>query len=141
MGRRSKKTTSSKMAAATPGSGFFLLASENRPAGWDDRWIVVGVCVFLIAITWIVFGQTLQFEFINFDDGSYVYKNPDVTRGLTLTGIVRAFTRVHAANWHPLTWISHMLDCQVYGLAPGGHHLTNVLIHAATAILLFLVFQ
>jgi tetratricopeptide (TPR) repeat protein len=129
MHRRSKNQIGRRKAAAI------------QPVASRDRWPVLGVCVFLLAITWLVFGQTLHFEFINFDDGSYVYENPDVTRGLTLTGIVRAFTRVHAANWHPLTWISHMLDCQLYGLDSGGHHLTNVLMHAASAVLLFLVLQ
>jgi len=114
-------------------------AAVIQPVASRDRWPLLGVCVFLIAITWIVFGQTLHFEFINFDDGDYVYKNPEVARGLTLAGIVWAFTHLHAANWHPVTWISHMLDCQLYGLSPGGHHLSNVVIHAATVILLFLV--
>lgn len=129
MRRRSKNQISQRKAAAI------------EPVASRNRWPLLGVCVFLLAITWMVFGQTLHFEFINFDDGGYVYENPEVTRGLTLTGIVRAFTRAHAANWHPLTWISHMLDCQLYGLDSGGHHLTNVLIHAASAILLFLVLQ
>ena len=103
--------------------------------------MVFGLCLFLAAITWLVFGQTLHFQFINFDDNEYVYKNAQVARGLTIEGIVWAFTHVHSANWHPLTWLSHMLDCQLYGLNPGGHHLTNVLLHAATAILLFLVLR
>ena len=139
--RRSKKTTAPKAAAATHRSGFFAPESGNRPAGLNDRWMVLGVCVFLAAITWLVFGQTLRYEFVNFDDGEYVFKNPQVVRGLTIEGIVWAFTHVHAANWHPLTWISHMLDCQFCGLSPGGHHLTNVLLHVATAILLFLVLR
>ena len=95
----------------------------------------------LAAITFAVFGQTLRHEFVNFDDNEYVYDNPVVARGLTLKGIVWAFTRVHASNWHPLTWLSHMLDCQLYGLHPGGHHLTNVLLHTATVIALFLVLR
>lgn len=107
----------------------------------SERWTVFGVCVFLAGITWLVFGQTLGFQFINFDDNEYVFKNPQVARGLTLEGIAWAFTHVHAANWHPLTWISHMLDCQLYGLNAGGHHFANVLLHAATAILLFLVLR
>ena len=64
-----------------------------------------------------------------------------VQKGLTLPGIIWAFTHVCSSNWHPLTWISHMLDCQFYGLNPGGHHLTNILLHTATAILLFLVLR
>jgi hypothetical protein len=107
----------------------------------QDRWLVLGVYVFLIAITWIVFGQTLHFDFINFDDGDYVYKNQEVTRGLTFAGIVWAFTHLHAANWHPVTWISHMLDCQLYGLRAAGHHMTNVVIHTATVVFLFRVLR
>jgi protein O-mannosyl-transferase len=117
------------------------LKSERSPAGLNERWMVMGVCAFLAAITWIVFGQTLGHGFVNFDDDAYVYENPEVARGLTLKGIVWAFTHVHSSNWHPLTWISHMLDCQFYGLNPGGHHLTNVLLHTATVILLFLVLR
>ena len=110
-----------------------------QPGPSRDRWRLISICVFLIAITWVVFGQTVYFDFVNFDDSDYVSKNPGVTNGLTLAGIVRAFTHSHAANWHPLTWISHMLDCQLYGLNPGGHHATNVAIHAANAVLLFLL--
>ena len=105
-----------------------------------DRW-PFRVCVFLAAITWLVFGQTIRFPFINFDDSDYVLKNPHVSRGLTGEGILWAFTQTHAANWHPLTWLSHMVDCQSYGLDAGGHHLSNVLLHTATAILLFLVLR
>jgi hypothetical protein len=87
-------------------------------------WRTPGLCLVLAAITFAVFGQTLRHEFITFDDSDYVYDNPVVARGLTLEGIVWAFS-FHAHNWHPLTWLSHMLDCQLYGLNPGGHHLTN----------------
>jgi protein O-mannosyl-transferase len=109
--------------------------------GWEQRWRVAGLCLVLAAITFVVFGQTLGHEFVNFDDNDYVYDNPMVARGITLKGIVWAFTHVHSANWHPLTWLSHMLDCQLYGLNPGGHHLTNVLLHTATVIALFLVLR
>jgi tetratricopeptide (TPR) repeat protein len=117
------------------------LKSESPAAGLTDRWLVPGVCIFLAAITFAVFGQTLRHEFVNFDDNVYVYNNPAVSHGLTLKGILWAFTHVHSSNWHPLTWVSHMLDCQLYGLNPGGHHLTNVLLHTATAISLFLVLR
>ena len=100
---------------------------------------VFGVCVFLLAAVWLVFGQTLRHEFVNFDDGTYVYDNPQVVHGLNLKGMEWAFTHSVAGNWHPLTMMSHMLDCQFYGLHAGGHHLTNLLLHAATVILLFLV--
>lgn len=103
--------------------------------------MVLGVCIFLTAIIWLVFGQTLHYQFVNYDDDPYLLKNSQVARGLTIEGIVWAFTHVYASNWHPLTWVSHMLDCQFYGLNPSGHHLTNVLLHATTAILLFLVLR
>jgi tetratricopeptide (TPR) repeat protein len=107
----------------------------------SERWPVAGLCLLLAAMTFGVFGQTLHHQFVNFDDDVYVYDNPMVAPGLTHKGLVWAFTSVYAANWHPLTWLSHMLDCQLYGLRPGGHHLTNVLLHAATVIALFLVLR
>ncbi len=99
----------------------------------------MAVCALILLAVALVFGQTVRHAFVNLDDNDYVYENPQVARGFTAQGIVWAFTHFHSANWHPLTWLSHMSDCQFYGLdRPGGHHLTNVLLHAATAILLFL---
>jgi tetratricopeptide (TPR) repeat protein len=95
----------------------------------------------LAAITWLVFGQTVRHDFVNFDDHVYVYDNPLVTGGLTINGIVGAFTHPHARNWHPLTTISHMLDCQLYGLNAGGHHFTNVVLHTIAVLLLFRVLR
>ena len=106
-----------------------------------SRRLILGICVFLIAITWLVFGQTLSHEFVNFDDHVYVYENPVITGGLTLPGIIWAFTHSHARNWHPLTTISHMLDCQLFGLNAGGHHFTNVFLHTIAVVLLFLVLR
>ncbi len=100
---------------------------------------MLGVCLALATITFVVFGQVVEYRFINFDDGDYVVKNPVVKRGLTFQGVAWAFEGPHCANWHPVTWLSHMLDCELYGLDAGGHHLTNVLLHAGTAIALFLV--
>jgi len=91
----------------------------------------------LAGIVWIAFGQTLHHDFVNYDDGPYVYSNPRIASGLSLANLLWAFTHVHSANWHPLTTISHMLDCQLYDLQPWGHHLTNILLHAAAVILLF----
>ncbi len=118
-----------------------LPESECRPVWMNDRWMVCGVCIFLAAITFAVFGQTLGHDFVNYDDNLYVYGNTQVARGLTLKGIAQTFTHGSYDNWNPLTTISHMLDCQFYGLNAGGHHLTNVLLHATTAILLFLVLR
>src|SRR5689334_14264162 len=95
----------------------------------------------LVAITWLVFGQTLWHDFVNFDDHVYVYDNPLITTGLSVDGLIAAFTHTHARNWHPLTTISHMLDCQLYGLKAGGHHLSNVLLHTIAVLLLFVVLQ
>jgi len=149
MSGRSRKNAASahSSAPAAPagqmpgGADSPSLKTESPAAGLNDRWRVPGICVFLAAIIWVVFGQTLGHEFVNYDDDIYVYENPEVARGLTLQGILWAFTHVRCSNWHPLTWLSHMLDCQFYGLNPGGHHLTNVLLHTATAVLLFLVLR
>ncbi len=99
------------------------------------------VSLFLVAITWLVFGQTLGHDFVNFDDHVYVYDNPLITKGLTVDGAISAFTHSHARNWHPLTTISHMLDCHLYGLKAGGHHFTNVLLHTVAVLLLFAVLR
>ena len=110
-------------------------------SGARARWRVLAICSLLLLAVGLVFGQTIRHEFVNYDDGEYVYENPPVAHGLTAQGIAWAFTHSHSANWHPLTWISLMLDCQFYGLNAGGYHLTNVLLHAATAVLLFLVLR
>jgi len=104
-------------------------------------WLSVGICLSLAVLTWMVFGQTLWHDFINYDDPRYVYENAKITGGLSISGISWAFTHIHALNWHPLTTISHMLDCQLYGLKAGWHHLTNVLLHTLAAMLLFLALQ
>jgi hypothetical protein len=107
----------------------------------NDRSIRIAVCIFLTAIIWIVFGQTLGHDFVNFDDDRYVYENPEISRGLTLDGLKWILTHSHVSLWHPLTTLSHMADCQIYGLKPGGHHFTNVVLHNIGAVLLFLVFR
>jgi Flp pilus assembly protein TadD len=108
-------------------------------AGSNNRPLILRICIFLVAIVFLVFGQTLQFPFVNFDDDQYVYENATVIHGLTLHGVASAFDASGAENWIPLTTLSHMLDCQLYGLRAGYHHLTNVLLHTASAVLLFLV--
>src|SRR5438309_4929534 len=115
-----------------------VLAQANSR---NDRRITIAVCIFLTAIIWIVFGQTLGHDFVNFDDDRYVYENTQVSRELTLDGFEWVFTHSHASLWHPLTTLSHMADCEVYGLRPGGHHFTNVVLHNLGTILLFLVFR
>ncbi len=105
-----------------------------------DRRRTLAVCGLLVLAVGLVFGQTVGHEFFNFDDAENVYENRPVASGLSAKGIGWAFDR-QKANWHPLTWLSLMADCQFYGLDAGGHHLTNDLLHAATAVLLFLVLR
>jgi cytochrome c-type biogenesis protein CcmH/NrfG len=107
----------------------------------NHSWITVSICIFLLAIVWLVFGQTLGHDFINYDDDVYVYDNPRVMSGITAQGLKSAFTRSHGYNWHPLTTVSHMLDCQIYGAKAGGHHFTNVALHSIAVLLLFLVLR
>jgi tetratricopeptide (TPR) repeat protein len=95
----------------------------------------------LILLTFIVYRPVQNYEFVDFDDDVYVFDNPHVKKGLTLQGLVWDVTATYASNWHPLTWLSHQLDYTLYGLNPGGHHLTNVLFHIANTVLLFLVFK
>lgn len=116
--------------------------ASNRVAQSHAVWKSAVVCVLLAVAVWAVFGQTVRFDFINYDDDAVVYENPAVTRGLDLHEIGRVFTQNSGRDsWFPVTDISHMLDWQLYGPDAGGHHLTNLLLHAATAIVLFLVFQ
>jgi tetratricopeptide (TPR) repeat protein len=97
--------------------------------------------ILLAVLTLALFGRTASFDFINYDDIDYVYENPAVTGGVTLEGLRYAFTDLTSGNWHPLTWLSHMLDAQLFGLRPGGHHLVNVMIHAIAAAGLFLFLE
>jgi tetratricopeptide (TPR) repeat protein len=147
-GRSKKKAAAVPSSAPVSPAGEMPERKDSRPlkskspvSGWNNRWLVFGVCLFLATITFAVFGQTLRHGFVNYDDGVYVYENPVVTRGLSWKGVEWAFTHSVVSNWHPLTMMSHMLDCQMYGLKAGGHHLTNILLHTATAILLFLVLR
>ncbi len=102
---------------------------------------MAAVCIVLVLAVLAVFGQTAGFEFVDYDDGLYVYENPVVAKGLTLNGAAWALTYGGIGHWHPLTWLTHMADCQVYGLWAGGHHLTNVALHAAAAVLLLLALR
>ena len=96
--------------------------------------------VLLLVITFAVFWQSTGHEFIVYDDQVYVTENLHVKTGLIYRNVLWAFTTIEASNWHPLTWLSHMLDCQVYGLNPKGHHLTNILFHIANTFLLWYLF-
>ena len=95
------------------------------------------LAVLLATSVLVAYAGVRQHDFVNFDDPEYVVQNRNVTSGLTFANVAWSLTAVHSANWHPLTWMSHMLDCSLYGLEPGGHHVTNVLLHALATVLLF----
>ena len=97
------------------------------------------ICLFLVAASLVVYLQLINCDFVNYDDNSYVTENPYIKAGLTLESFIWAFTTGHASNWHPLTWLSHMLDCELYGLNPMGHHWTNLQIHIVNTVLLFIL--
>jgi len=99
-----------------------------------DRFILLGLAV----MTFGIYAQVIGHQFITLDDPTYIQENPMVNRGVTLAGLAWAFTTFHAANWHPLTWISHMIDCQFFGTNAGRHLLVNALIHVANTLLVFL---
>jgi Tfp pilus assembly protein PilF len=119
-------------------AGVTMPTAPELPNHREDRRVAIAVCIFLTVAIWLVFGQTLNHEFINFDDDRYVYQNVEVSRGLTIEGLRFFLTHAHARLWHPLTTLTHMTDCQIYGLRPGGHHFTNVLLHTVGSLLLFL---
>jgi protein O-mannosyl-transferase len=106
-----------------------------------EPYVPLVVCLVLVAAVFIVFGQTLSHDFVNYDDIEYVCDNYHVTQGLSWRAIGWAIATDYAGNWHPITWLSHCLDCQFHDLRPAGHHLTNILLHAANAVLLFLVLR
>jgi tetratricopeptide (TPR) repeat protein len=99
------------------------------------------VALLLIVTTTAVYWPLGRHDFVGIDDDWYVMGNPQVRAGLTTEGVIWAFTTLHAGNWHPLTWLSHMLDCQLFGLTPGMHHLTSLLFHLANSLLLFILFR
>jgi len=110
-----------------------LEGSPGRPQT-VSRWL--GIVLFLIPLA--LYAKTKDHSFLRtYDDGSYITENPLVRDGFSLRGVTWAFTEPHSANWHPLTWLSHMLDCQLFGLNAGKHHLVNALLHAIASLLCF----
>ncbi len=117
---------------------MLAIKSEEKSAGTSR---VALICIALFVITLTVFWQVGDHDFLNVDDDIYIVDNSHVAKGITGSNIIWAFTSVDASNWHPITWLSHMADAQLYGMKPRGHHLTNVVIHAVSALLLFLLFS
>jgi len=101
-------------------------------------WIIAGLILVCVAL----YGRTVQYDFISYDDPSYITQNHLIQQGLTSEGIRSAFTTPHSYNWHPLTTLSHLLDCELFGSEEaGGHHAVNLLFHAAATVVLFVVLQ
>lgn len=122
------------MAKSHPKKGPPLAASASAPRRGQSHFISFG----LAALVFVVFLPALGNGFVNLDDPLYVTANDHVRGGFSWASLRWAFTSLAAGNWHPLTWLSHMLDCALYGLKPAGHHFTNVLLHAANTVALFL---
>lgn len=110
-------------------------AVASSPFGAARRWWIPALL--LAAMTFAVYSPVLKYPFVNYDDVDYVTQNPRVQQGLTLETVRWAISSTAQANWHPLTWISHAIDCQLFGLDPAGHHFTSILLHVANAVLLF----
>ena len=111
----------------------FTGPAPGKQTGW--------ICLLLALITVGTYLPAFKLGFVNFDDISYVTGNPVTSKGLTWEGMGWALRARVASNWHPLTWISHMADCQLYGLKPAGHHATSLALHVANTLLLFLLLR
>jgi tetratricopeptide (TPR) repeat protein len=127
-----------KQALRTPsfssnGQGF------DHPIPAKQNYSAVFLCLVLAAGTWIIYSPVAHHPFVDFDDQYYVTQNVHVQAGLSWQTFVWSFNAGYAQNWHPLTWLSHALDCQLYGLNPAGHHLTNIFFHVLNVVILFLL--
>jgi hypothetical protein len=110
----------------------------GAPKSWGTT---VAICIALTVSILLIYWRVQGYAFINYDDNVYVPENPNVVGGITRAGIVWAFSTFDYFYWQPLTWLSHMLDCQWFGLQAGRHHFTNVLLHIGNSVLVFLVFR
>ena len=105
----------------------------------NDTRTKVAICIFLMVATFCIYSQVQDHEFINLDDNLYITNNLNVQAGFTSKSVEWAFTTLAAGNWSPVTWFSHILDYQLYGLHAKGHHLTSLFLHIANALILFIV--
>src|SRR5258708_5940175 len=110
---------------------------ESAPP--NPKGLLAGISVALAAATLLIYVQTFHYGFVAYDDDQYVYANPMVKAGLSASGVFWALTTFFYANWHPLTWISYMLDAQLFGIDAGWFHAVNVALHLGATVLLFLV--
>src|SRR5512146_449101 len=137
------RTTNSEQGGSVPATPPELVSSDGHVSGRSGpprarRLLFAGV---LALATLILYQPVIHYQFLNYDDNEYVTQNAHVQAGLTLRNVRWAFTTFDASNWHPLTWLSHMADYQFFGMHAGGPHYSNVLLHAANAVLLFLLLE
>src|SRR5579863_935339 len=135
------KTQSDKRTRSTKGKRDkpepYSIQESARPV--PDRGRILAMCFLLAVATLVLYSPTGTHPFVNYDDDDYVVQNSHVTAGLSWDTVTWALTATEASNWHPLTWLSHALDCQLFGLNPSGHHWMSLVIHALNAVLLFLL--
>src|SRR5579863_2670767 len=115
-----------------------LISPSAPPSSSPDLRSFI-LSLLLVAFTLAIYNPVTHFPFINYDDNRYVPDNPRVQAGLTWSTVKWALTTFYYANWHPLTWMSHALDCQLFHMNPAGHHFTSILLHAVNVVLLFLL--
>jgi tetratricopeptide (TPR) repeat protein len=134
--RRKVRAAKAAAEADTPTAGLPAAQGDNTAL---HRWTapILGIVALLILANVLVYADVIHYGFVYYDDPQYVSDNPNVTAGLTGHGLLWAFNVGYQANWHPLTWLSHMLDVELYGLDAGAHHVTNVLLHIGSTLLLF----
>src|SRR6267378_1189086 len=131
-------SSSSATAAKRLEASGVLPSSELFPSAQKST---LPLCLLLIAVVFVFYSPVTNNGFINYDDDQYITNNAHVRAGLTWATVKWAFTTYDQANWHPLTWLSHALDSQLFGLNPAGHHSVSVLLHTANTVLLFLLLQ
>jgi tetratricopeptide (TPR) repeat protein len=138
---KKKKTTKKQFAkgkaTSSPLTKVQVKGFEETDEG--NKTLKVAICIFLMVATFCIYSQVQDHEFINYDDGLYITNNLNVQAGLTSESISWAFTTFHTGQWYPVTWFSHMLDYQLYGLHAKGHHLTSLFLHITSALILFIV--
>jgi tetratricopeptide (TPR) repeat protein len=131
--------------APSPHGQITLNQATLRPPGLgqrlDSRWVSGAICTGLFVVTLLLFSRVFAYDFVNYDDPDYVTSNEHVKAGLTLQGLGWAVRSREASNWHPLTWMSHMIDYSLFGDRPRGHHATSVVLHALNAVLAFLALR
>jgi len=134
-----KKPFAKEQATSSPLTKAQFRGFEEKDKA--NKTLKVAICIFLMVATFCTYSQIQDHEFIDYDDDIYITNNLNVQAGLTSENFKWAFTTPHFANWHPVTWLSHMLDYQMFGLNAKGHHLTSLFFHIASVLILFIVFS